>query len=196
MHLIRQPPGMKSSVEDGSFAAIVPGGATIYASAQLGTVFRFQGNTFTNVSPAGGSNFLFITPFMLDPQNSDIMYLAAGDQLWRNSNLSGIPNFSNDPTNVGWSVLNNASDNGNTISAIGIPKQRSSEVVYFGETLDAFQQLNSITNLIRVNNPTTNGSGEDITPPGVTPGSWTSSIVFNEFDELGNDGYVRELRCP
>ena len=46
---------------DGSFAAIVPGGETIYASAQEGFVFRFQGNTFTNVAPAGGNNFLFIT---------------------------------------------------------------------------------------------------------------------------------------
>ena len=165
---------------DGSFAAIVPGGETIYASAQEGFVFRFQGNTFTNVAPAGGSNFLFITPFILDPNDPNVMYIAAGDQVWRNSNLSGIPNFSNDPTNVGWSVLNNASDNGNTVTALAAPKQGfTANVMYFGATLDE-----SITRLVRVNNPANNGSGEDITPSGVTPGSWTSSIVINEIDEL------------
>ncbi|MBX2819400.1 MAG: T9SS type A sorting domain-containing protein [Rhodothermaceae bacterium] len=169
---------------DGSFAAIVPGGETIYVSAQEGFVFRFVGNTFTNVAPAGASDFLFITPFVLDPNDANVMYIAAGNDVWRNSNLSAIPDFSNDPTNVGWSALSNASgSSGFIVTALGVPNQSATaNVMYFGETLDS--ENNPATNLIRVNDPANNGAGENITPTGVTPGSWTSSIVINEIDEL------------
>ena len=167
---------------DGGFADVVPGGNTFYASAQLGDVFRFRQQgiqlAFTNVSPANAQDFLFITPYTLDPGNANVMYIAAGDRVWRNSNLNGIPDFQNDPTTMGWSQLTNATGNGLFVTALGVPDQGGvADVMYFGTS------NGQTSDLIRVDNPAANGPGTSILPTGVVPGSFTSSISINEFDE-------------
>ena len=169
---------------DGSFAAIVPGAETVYASAQQGAVFRFRpqpGNDpFANVAPAGASNFLFLTPFMLDPNDPTVMYLAAGDMVWRNSNLDAIEDFSSEPTTVNWSALNNGSGTAGTVTALGVPKQGfTANVMYYGAT--HFDR--GTTDLLRIANPAGNGTSTSIKPPGVIDGSWTSSITINELNE-------------
>jgi hypothetical protein len=45
---------------------------------------------FRRIDPVGGSDYLFISPFVLDPNNSSIMYLAAGNRIWRNDSLDQI----------------------------------------------------------------------------------------------------------
>ena len=165
---------------DGSFAAIAPGAQTIYVSAQVGQAFRFTSGGFANVQPAGGSDFLFITPFVLDPGDENVMYMAAGGTVWRNSNLASIPNGTTEPTNIGWSALSTASNNGNTVTALAVPKQENAAAdrMYFGEFGSA-----PSTSIIRVDNPAGNGAGTDITPTGTVQGSWPSSIVVNESNE-------------
>jgi hypothetical protein len=115
---------------DGGFAAIADSLKYFYSSSQNGSVLRqdLQQN-WTTVTPAFGTHFLFITPYILDPNNTDVMYLAAGVRIWRNSDLSAIPNYSNDNTNVNWTTLNDSVDS--QISALTMCKLVPN-LLYFG----------------------------------------------------------------
>ncbi|MEO6884281.1 MAG: T9SS type A sorting domain-containing protein, partial [Bacteroidia bacterium] len=94
---------------DGSFCAIADNQTAYYFSIQNGKIMRAtldaNGNVtnFARIDPIGGKNYLFVNPFILDPNNNNIMYLAGGKNLWRNNNLSGIPYASNwDSISTNW----------------------------------------------------------------------------------------------
>ena len=67
---------------DGAYSAIADNGRTRYVSSQRGNVFRFNFDeegvfeSFSAVEPAGASGFAFVNPFILDPNNDNIMYLS------------------------------------------------------------------------------------------------------------------------
>lgn len=122
---------------DGAFCAIASSGNPYYVSSQNGLIYRLYLNpdgsynlsNWTRVDPQGGSGYLFINPFALDPNNSNVMYLAGGTTLWRNSNLTGIPSLSNNPATSGWTNFNiNA---GGTITAVSVSTTPANRV-YFG----------------------------------------------------------------
>ncbi len=126
---------------DGAFCSITRNGAYYYASTQNGRTLRLTINkqldytTFTRVDPLGGDDagpgYLFINPFVLAPENQNVMYMAAGDKLWRNTNLSQIPSYSNSPAQINWEPLENTHINTGQISALTastLPANR----VYFG----------------------------------------------------------------
>jgi hypothetical protein len=121
---------------DGAFTAIANGKTYYYIETQNGNVIRLQLNsagnysTFAVVKPDHETNYLFINPFVLDPNNSNTMYFAAGDSLWRNHDLSGIPNFGQEPTSVNWTVLQNTRT-GNIITAVSASKTPAN-IVYYG----------------------------------------------------------------
>lgn len=124
---------------DGSFNAIADGGRTRYVSAQGGVVYRLNINeageevSFTRVQPAGASGFRFIAPFVLDPVNDNIMYMPAGNTMWRNNDLDGIPLFSNAPTPVNWSKLTQtATDDDSDITAMDVSKFPVANRLYYG----------------------------------------------------------------
>ncbi len=114
---------------DGGYAAVADSLKYFYTSSQNGSVLRQKSDEWTTVTPAGGTNFLFITPYLLDPNNTDVMYLAAGARIWRNSDLAGIPAYSNDNTDVNWTTLNDSVDN--QISALAMCKAVPN-LLYFG----------------------------------------------------------------
>jgi photosystem II stability/assembly factor-like uncharacterized protein len=82
---------------DGSYAQIENGAGMYYFSIQKGKMNKAtldaNGNPTAarRIDPIGGEDYQFINPFALDPNNQNIMYLAGGKYLWRNSNLSQIP---------------------------------------------------------------------------------------------------------
>ncbi|TDI92930.1 MAG: T9SS type A sorting domain-containing protein [Caldithrix sp.] len=122
---------------DGSFCAIQNGGNTALLSVQEGKVFmgtiQSSGNIgpFVRVDPDGGSGYLFITPFILDPNDSNIMYLAVDDRVWRNSDLSGIPlNFDQDPTSINWFELTNSAVGGESVTALGVSDSPPNRLYY------------------------------------------------------------------
>jgi len=128
---------------DGSFNAIADGGLTRYVSAQSGVVFRLNfdeaGNevSFTRVQPAGPAptSFRFIAPFRLDPLNDNIMYMPAGDRIWRNNDLDEIPIFSNATTDVNWvEQTQTATPDGSEISALDVSRFPISRTLYYGTT--------------------------------------------------------------
>jgi len=124
---------------DGSFNAIADGGRTRYVSAQRGVIYRlnFDENgdfaSFARVQPAGASGFGFVAPFILDPVNDNIMYLPAGDRIWRNNNLDEIPLFSNALTSVNWvEQTQTATQDGSNITALDASKFPVANTLYYG----------------------------------------------------------------
>ncbi|MDA3860466.1 MAG: T9SS type A sorting domain-containing protein, partial [Melioribacteraceae bacterium] len=121
---------------DGAFTAIANGKSYYYIETQNGSVVRLQLNSagnytsWTVAQPDHSTDYLFINPYVLDPNNSNMMYYIAGDSLWRNSDLTAIPNFSNNPTSVNWSSLTNTRT-GNIITAVEASKTPAN-IVYYG----------------------------------------------------------------
>ncbi len=122
---------------DGAFAAIANGRTSYYTSAQDGVIYRLvldnNGNLlqFTRVDPTGGSGYLFVAPFLLDPRDSVMMYLAGGGTVWRNSNLTGIPLGSNNTTSVNWTQLTNTTLTFPVVvSALGISTSPANRLYY------------------------------------------------------------------
>lgn len=129
-------PWIMLSGGDGAFAAIANGRRSYYISGQLGIVFRALiddgGNmtAFTRVDPAGGSNYIFINPFILDPNNTNVMYLAGGDRLWRNSDLTAIPLSSLEPASANWNMLAKSIVTGASITALAISRTPANRLYY------------------------------------------------------------------
>ncbi|MEQ6121750.1 FlgD immunoglobulin-like domain containing protein [Reichenbachiella sp. MALMAid0571] len=96
---------------DGGFVATTPEDLFWYASFQESQIYRLTLNkqssltSFARVDPEGGSGYLFINPYVLDPNNYHRMYMAGGETVWRNNNLSQIPGGKQNPTSVNWDRL-------------------------------------------------------------------------------------------
>ncbi len=119
---------------DGCIDAVADGGSYIYFSTQNGSIIegRISDNNGALIKPAGASGFMFITPYVLDPTNTSIMYLAAGTQIWRNSNLLNIPLGGDSATTIGWTQMINI-DTTSTISALAVSTSPA-HILYYGTT--------------------------------------------------------------
>ncbi len=94
---------------DGSYCAIADNQTYYYFSIQNAKMVKAtcdaNGNktAFTRIDPIGLKKPEFINPFVLDPNNNNLMYLAGGKYLWRNDDLSGIPLIGNwDSISTNW----------------------------------------------------------------------------------------------
>ncbi len=97
---------------DGAYCAVDNGHQNYYMSRQEGKVGKYaldpSGNVlgFRRIDPVGGSDYLFINPFVLDPNNTNRMYLGAGTKIWRNDSLDVIPLTGEwDTISTGWIKL-------------------------------------------------------------------------------------------
>ena len=138
---------------DGGFCAIAKDAQYIYASTQSSRILRLtfdnnlQYTSFTRVDPfdAGeksNQEYLFINPFVLDPGNQNVMFLAGGDKIWRNDNLAQIPIFNNNKTSVNWVSLEKTAIAKGQISAISI-SSNPGEIVYFGTSTGKLYKINN-----------------------------------------------------
>jgi hypothetical protein len=120
---------------DGGFCAITtepaPDGLIAYISLQNGVIYRLTQITNGRVDPTGGTGYLFINPFILDPTQQKRMYLAGGTTIWRNSDLRGIPMGSSNTTSVNWRNLTQTSTGGASISALAASTMPAN-ILYYG----------------------------------------------------------------
>lgn len=123
--------------EDGGYAAIANGKKYYYVEYQNGVLWRFTLNNegtnlaFTKITPAGGTDFLFLAPYVLDPNNNNIMYFAAGDSIWRDNALSSIPDWNDSSLSVTWTLMSNTAIANDAITALGI-STAPANILYFG----------------------------------------------------------------
>lgn len=124
---------------DGAFCAVEDSAGAICISSQLGFTLRYvyQDGAFSGivrVDPMGGSGYLFINPFVLDPNDPHVMYMAGGSKLWRNSDISAITFDSEyQPTPINWSVIAQI-DGQSTVSAVSATRSKPEGRVYYGTT--------------------------------------------------------------
>lgn len=133
---------------DGTYNAIADNGRTRYVSAQRGVVARLDIDengdqvSFARVDPSGTPGFSFVTPFILDPINDNVMYIPASRVIYRNSNTDEIPKNSLSQTRVNWRELTSTevpsireAESGrelNTITALDISRFPQPDVLYYG----------------------------------------------------------------
>ncbi|MBI4947601.1 MAG: T9SS type A sorting domain-containing protein [Bacteroidetes bacterium] len=130
-------PWTESCDGDGSFCAIADNQTDYYFSAQLGQITKAtldaSGNAtaFARIDPIGGKDYLFINPFVLDPNDNNIMYMAGGKRIWRNDNLSAIPLVNNwDSISTNWIEFPDTVDAGSRITAITACKTPANRIYY------------------------------------------------------------------
>ena len=128
---------------DGGYCAITHGRGTYYMSVEDGKTYKLSisdsgiVNGYTRIDPSGGNQYLFISPFILDPTNDSIMYFVAGKEIWRNDSLPVIPITGNvdNPITQGWVRLTGTLT-GNGLSSPNISALSISEadpnILYFG----------------------------------------------------------------
>jgi photosystem II stability/assembly factor-like uncharacterized protein len=132
---------------DGGFSAISDGGDYFYTSqAATFKIWRhwYVGEThhFTEVTmsdTAGGS--LWLPPLILDPHDTKIMYLPWRTLMWRNSDLTEIPEIvPGVPTDVNWTQLDSVKDY--YISAVGMSPAEPRRLYYASLYGDMFKMDN------------------------------------------------------
>lgn len=122
---------------DGSYNAIADNGKTRYVSSQFANIYRLNfddaGNfiSFARIRPAIASSPIFIAPFILDPNNDNIMYLPDGNRILRNNDLDGVPGGTFNFATVNWVDLPQSSVSG-TITALDISRYPQANRLYYG----------------------------------------------------------------
>jgi hypothetical protein len=127
---------------DGSYCAIADSGKNFYFSLQQGKMWRTKlsasgvVDSSARIDPIGGQGYLFVNPFIIDPNDNDIMYLAAGRCIWRNNDLSGIPLVNNwDTISTNWVKFTDSLPGGSSLqvtalAASTVPANR----LYYGSS--------------------------------------------------------------
>jgi hypothetical protein len=161
-----------------------------YVSVQNGVVLRVnydgsgnpsRSNGWSNITPQNASNQLFINPYVVNPNNENIMLYPAGNVLWRNNQLNSLPtNLSFEQgISVGWTQLSNASaPAGYVISALSFTENNPQHRLYYSAV--DFSQSPSSPKLYRLDNAhTTTSSPIDISINGLNGSSYIHNIAVN-----------------
>ena len=133
---------------DGAFVSLLNEGTLRYASFQNGQIYRLEYNASNQLTSWAlattslESSYLFIHPYVLDPNDSEIMYLPGSQTILRNTSLSSIPDFQNATHTIGWSELaNTAITGGGVISAIMASESNPDHRVYYGTSAGEVYRL-------------------------------------------------------
>ncbi len=124
---------------DGAYCAVADNQSAYYFSIQnlqrlVKANLDANGNTtsFARIDPIGGKGYQWMNPFVLDPNNNDMMYLTGGKYLWRNSDLSAIPlNNTWDSISTNWTRWTDSVPTSNSeITAVVACKTPANRVYY------------------------------------------------------------------
>ena len=89
---------------------------------------------FNRMDPASvdSSDYMFINPMVMD-KNSDILYMAAKNKLWRNNDIANIPyNNSHAKNDLGWEMFSDTISNPNMLITTIETSVSPANVVYLG----------------------------------------------------------------
>jgi len=155
---------------DGSFCAITDQGKAQIVSWQRGGMYLFYSNGgWTRINPASADGQLFINPFIVDANNSEIVYYTGGSYIWRNSNIFEISLYSNSATDQNWEKLEESKANG-TVTAYA-SSTNPSHILYYGSSKGKVYKLE--------NSHSADAKKTEITGEGMPSGAYVSSIAVN-----------------
>jgi hypothetical protein len=171
---------------DGSYCAIADSQKAYYYSIQNGKTIKamLDANggvtSFRRIDPIGGKGYQFINPFVIDPNNNNIMYMTGGKNMWRNDNLSTIPMSGGwDSISTNWvKFADTIPATGSTITAVAISKSPANRLYYGTDAKHVYRLDNASTG---VPGPPTDISGASFPATG-----FVSSIAVdpNNADNL------------
>ena len=105
---------------DGAYSGIADNEQDFYLTIQRGVAYKMKLDSLANrlafnrLDPlsADSTTYQFINPFTMDENDDNLCYMAAGNKLWRNNNLSSIP-YNDDHTrnDIGWSTYSDGALN-------------------------------------------------------------------------------------
>ncbi len=170
---------------DGSFCYIAPNSSEYYMSIQQGRVMRLKLDAngaiqqFARVDPKGVDKnvYQFINPFTPDANDWKIVYIPAGNIIWRNKDVTAIP-LQNQPDSTSYStnwqslvhtILPNAGDE---ISAI-LSSKLEKDVLYYAS---------SGGKLFRLKNASDTSSIPENIAGSNFPGAYINCIAQHPFD--------------
>jgi len=171
---------------DGAYGAAVAN--SLIVSAQNGFIYRyafenngdFQGYARIDPLDQDSEDYLFVNPYVIDPNNQYVMYLPAGVSLWRNNNLNAIPVGEGDQfseqTNRNWQIISTLSPSAanEVISAVAVSKSPAN-VVYYGTSTG---KLYKLTDALTVDRPTSTA----ITGTNFPANAYITSIAVDPAD--------------
>ena len=172
---------------DGAFAHLSADEEINYLSIQQGRIFKVQmdedGNreAFRRIDPIGAEDYQFIHPFVVDPNDAEIMYLPAGNKLWRNSELSSLE-LSNewDSISQGWVELLELDLSNNVyLTSIAVSNENPPHRLYLGTNKKA---------VFRVDNAHTNNPNVTEVTQAYAPGQG-----MDAGDYFHNSAYVNNI---
>ena len=125
---------------DGAFGGIADNEEDFYLTIQRGVMYKMKLDTnanrlaFNRMDPASvdSSDYMFINPMVMD-KNSDILYMAAKNKLWRNNDIANIPyNNSHAKNDLGWEMFSDTISNPNMLITTIETSVSPANVVYLG----------------------------------------------------------------
>ncbi|RLD62538.1 MAG: hypothetical protein DRI95_12960, partial [Bacteroidetes bacterium] len=122
-------------------------GTVRYSSWQNGDVYGQFYKTngafeyWTRVDPGSGN--LFVNPYILDPNNTNMMYYIGGSKIYRNSNLEAIPSFSQSPATTNWTRLDNSEVDG-AVTTLTISTEPANILFYGTSDGKIYKMINSL----------------------------------------------------
>lgn len=141
---------------DGAYGAIAPNKAFYILSIQQGRVAKCNLDAagsvlaYQRIDPIGRvkDDYLFINPLALDPNDANVLYLPAGDRLYRQDMLGAIPlNNEWDSISTGWTLLPdtltqfNDDDGRHVFSAIAVSEANPAHRVYVGTSRNRLYRI-------------------------------------------------------
>ena len=166
---------------DGAFVSLLNDGALRYASFQNGQIYRLRYNasnqlsSWALVTPSLDASYLFIHPYVIDPNNSEIMYLPGGTRLLRNNSLSSIPDFQATTHTIGWEEMANTFiTGGGTITAITVSESNPDHRVFYGTSAGEVYRLDDAN--------TGTPTAVNVTADGFPSGAYVSSLATHPDD--------------
>ncbi|MEW7277473.1 T9SS type A sorting domain-containing protein [Aquimarina sp. 2201CG1-2-11] len=132
---------------DGTYSAIADNGKVRYVSAQRGVIFRTnidkngELESYARVDPPVGG--IFVTPYILDHNNDNIMYFCSRGTIWRNNNLDKIPTGSVSSPTTNWVELTNSAVPDGVISALDVSTYPIANKLYYGTNRGAIFRMDN-----------------------------------------------------
>lgn len=131
---------------DGVYTLAAQNKAFYIMGSQNGNYYRVTldgvGNIvgFTKIVPVadGSGPFTFVNPVFMDPNDSRVIYMpisssnGTNSTVWINTNITGIPASSNNPSTVNWTQLTATTQSSGRINSLGISTTNPSNRIYYG----------------------------------------------------------------
>lgn len=173
---------------DGAYAYL--GSQFAYTSSQNGAVLRVKydqsgnadrANGWSHIAPKDAANQLFVTPYLVDPMDENIMIYPAGSDMWRNNQLSTLPDNPdfNSGITEGWTKLDNLSVGANyIISCTAMSHSNPMHRLYYGAS--STYQAPGPPQVFRLDDANSASSGvQQLTLPGAADGAYVHNIAVN-----------------